>query len=333
MPVARDPLDALVSVWAHATTGPDQTPIGSGIFIAPRYVLTAKHVATAAQRHDGKIWLGNVRDKQDLIHVNAVHDHAHLDVALLELEMPNDRQPWSRVDLRKRDLKQQQVCLYGVLPHEKESTMKSGCTIMAYEETYGYYLTDYRHVEGFSGGVATIDSVIVGVINARYKEEDLGTIIPVSAAGEWLQGFPELRPSFLPFGGGPQPDTPITLIPRDTFTHKVRGRIRALLQRPHMQALHEAIGQRAGGQSAEDVLIPLQPTSLVEALDHLYHATKSCLQRLPAQQPEQIERMKHDIREIFGWQIVLVVNHDQVQESGVAFDPWQGGAALRCRSP
>ena len=137
----------------------------------------------------------------------------------------------------------QQVCLHGVLPQTKH--VQRWVVFRSYQAEHGYYLIDYPQTKGFSGGVATINRVIVGVISARYKTENQGTIVPASAVREWLQGIADLRPSLLSTGSTFPPATPITLIPHDAFTHKIRSQIRNLLQGPHMQALHEAIGQRA----------------------------------------------------------------------------------------
>lgn len=330
MPPCDNPLDALVSVWTQAAPGSEKKPIGSGIFIASQYVLTAKHIVTDAQSHGGGVWLRNVKDNHDWVCVkdDRCNVHQKLDIALLKLDLPNDRQPWVGLDIRERDLKQQEVCLYGVLPQEKESTMVPDRTILARQDADGFYVTDYRHAAGYSGGVATIHNMIVGVISARYKEENLGIIIPISAAGDWLRSFKDLPESLLVRGPSPL-DTSVSFPSQDAFARKVRSEIHTLLHRPHLQALHDAIAQQTGAASAADGLVPLQPAPLLEALDYLHHATKSCLQQLAEWDPDRIAPTKAAARDIFGWLVVLAVNREQVHAAGLAFDPWQGGLNVK----
>jgi Trypsin-like peptidase domain len=324
MPVTIEPLDALVSVWNQPHTGPDLRPIGSGVFIAPHYVLTARHVVADAQ---GKVWLGGVKDKHALIPVNSVScpPESHVDIALLELA-PNARQPWLRVDIRKQDLKQRKISLYGIFPHEKESTQTPDCTITTSEQPPGYYLTDYGQPMGYSGGVATIDGVMMGVISARVKGENQGGIIPVYAVGEWLQGAAKLRSSLVVHGA---PEAPITLTPHDEFTRKVRTEIHRLLQQPSMEELSKALGQRTNSKTAAEVLVPLQPASLIESFDCLHIATKSCLQQVIQQPSNRVEQMKQGAREIFGWLVGLALDRGQAHAMNADFDPWQGGLELQ----
>jgi hypothetical protein len=224
------------------------------------------------------------------------------------------------VDIGKRDLKQCQVSLYGVLPHEKDSTTIPDRIVITNKDPSGFYLTDYAHAMGYSGGVATMNHVVVGVISARVKGENQGVIIPVSAAGDWLRGFRELQQSFTTLGAYATPDTSSTLTPHDEFANKVRNAIRALMDRPHAQSLRHAITQRTG----EETFPPLS-ASLIEALDHLHVATDSCLQQLAEHEPDKVDAIKKTAGEILGWLVVLAVNREHAHAEGLAFDPWQGG--------
>jgi hypothetical protein len=332
MPVTTEPLDALVSIWkASASDGAAATPIGSGMFIAPRYVLTAKHVVQDARTPDGKVWLGNVKDRHGLVPVTTIQPHPELDIALLHLEFDNARQPWCRVDIRQRDLKGQQVDFYGVLPPEKESIPIPNRTVVTTQNEHGLYVTDYRQAEGFSGGMAVREAHIVGVINARYKTDAHGCFVPVSVAGAWLAEVAALRPSLLGVEGQPVSGLASVSVLSTESARRVKIAIRRLLSKNAAgHLLREAIEQQAeGNQKAEDVLVPAPPASLYDALRAMYHATAHCLQKLVEEDSARLEQAKSIAEEVFGWQVVLAVDHDQVQSAGIALDPRQTQLTLQ----
>ena len=203
MPIARDPRDAVVSVWDQASMGDGHIPIGSGVFISPQYVLTARHVVKNAVAKGLGVWLGNVRHSEHgLVHVTEIFPcpKARLDIALLKLDFVNTQQPWLWFDLQDQDLQGKKVALHGVLPQEKHSITRADCTILTRKNPLNFVLIDYAQAMGLSGGAVTFNRVIVGVICARYKEESLGCILPISAARAWLQDFPELQ-QFVPRPG------------------------------------------------------------------------------------------------------------------------------------
>ncbi len=324
MPITTEPLDALVSIWKSSSGDiATATPIGSGMFIAPRYVLTAKHVVEAARTPDGKVWLGNVKDKHSQVPVTAIQPHPKLDIALLDLEFANDRQPWCRVDISQRDVKGQQVDLYGVLPPEKESIPILNRAVLTHQNEHGLYVIDYRQAEGFSGGMAVMAGYIVGVINTRYKAEAHGCFIPLSAAGAWLAEVAALQSSLLTSERRPALERSQASVLSVEFARKVKNAIRELLSRGDAgRTLCKAIEQQAGGnQKAEDVLVPSPPASLLEALHAMYHATASCLQKLREEDSSRLEQAKKIAEEVCGWQVVLAVDHDQVQSAGITLDP------------
>jgi S1-C subfamily serine protease len=57
------------------------------MFIAPQFVLTAKHVVEGGQ----EVWLGNVKDQHTPVPVKEVYCHDTLDIALVTLGSPNAR--------------------------------------------------------------------------------------------------------------------------------------------------------------------------------------------------------------------------------------------------
>jgi hypothetical protein len=158
------------------------------------------------------------------------------------------------------------VSLYGVLPHEKESTTIPDRTVITHQDLSGFYLTDYAHAMGYSGGVATIEDVIVGVISARVRGESQGVIIPVSAAGEWLQSFQELQQSFTTLVIPAKSGVSSALLPQDERTRFAKSTIRSLLHPERMKALCEAIEEQTGAASAIDGLFPIPPVPLRDVL-------------------------------------------------------------------
>ena len=325
MPVTSKPLEAVVSVWAQEAPGAEYTLLGSGLCIAAQYVLTARHlIITESSPPRRTVGLGGLKYKQAVVPVTKIHCHPDLDVALLELDAPNDEQPWLRVDVRSQDLKGKQVCLYGVLPDEKESAEKPDCDILSYGNNYPYYLTAYRHVRGFSGGAATLNHVMVGVISARHQTESHGMIVPVSAVQEWLQGFPALQRSLVLPGSLSLPPTPIALSAPNAYVHKVRNTLHALLQDWRGQALRQALEQN-GQTAAVEILLPSTPALLITVLDRLHEATQTCLQRQAGPHAEERAQTKNVALKILGSLVVLAVDQAQVQATDLAFDPWQGG--------
>jgi hypothetical protein len=115
----------------------------------------------------------------------------------------------------------------------------------------------------------------------------------------------------------------------ETFTHKVKQEIRALLQDPRLHPLREALAPQADGVGAEDVLVPSPSAPLIRALDHLHQATERCLSILAVQHSDWMPQTRAVAEKIFGWLVILAVNRDQMQEAGLAFDPWQGGITVQ----
>ncbi|MGE3536066.1 MAG: hypothetical protein AB7N91_01370 [Candidatus Tectimicrobiota bacterium] len=123
----------------------------------------------------------------------------------------------------------------------------------------------------------------------------------------------------------PAEPPPVRLTPTPEFTQTVRQRLRDILQRPHMQEVREAIVGQGDGTAAEILLAPDQPETLLEAMDRLYHATKNCLARLQQASLRERQSLQHSLREIIGWQALLIMNREQLQAQQLAFHPRQDG--------
>jgi S1-C subfamily serine protease len=83
MPDGRHPKHAIVSIWHKEVLG-DGTFLGSGAFISPRLVLTAKHVVDQEKYPEG-FYLGLV-DGYPSVPAKTIYVHPDLDIALIDLK-------------------------------------------------------------------------------------------------------------------------------------------------------------------------------------------------------------------------------------------------------
>lgn len=115
----------------------------------------------------------------------------------------------------------------------------------------------------------------------------------------------------------------VSLSPYEEFAHEVKERIQTVLQEPYMHNICEAITKEGQGKAAEDVLVPAQPDDLLNAMYRLHRAVRNYLTML-AERPVET-RIKQRVKEILGWQVLLVVNREILPTRKLAFDPWQDG--------
>ncbi len=331
MPRAADPRRALVSLWEQGTPGAPHTFIGSGMFINPLYVFTARHVTCDNANHPIPVWLGHVEGQHELRPVKEIHCFPEApDIALVELDVPNQYQDWCPLDLRTQDLQGQEITLYGVY-RETKSTIMTPCTVTSYEAAERCYLTNYAQPKGLSGGAAIRQQQIVGVISARYRDDSLGCIVPISLAQQWLaEKFPALR-DFLGVAwvGAVPPESSRAHEIHEALSGAVRKEVQSLLHKSSLKVLRDTIAQQVGNQQVEEVLIPSQALRLREALRYFYQATKRCLEELTEENTARFDQVRQAARKIFGWLVVLAVDHDKAQAAGLAFDPQQDHIELR----
>jgi hypothetical protein len=319
MPTSVDPRHAIVSLW-HRAIGANGEFLGSGAFVSPRFVLTARHVVENKQ--PAEIRLGLVTG-QYAVPATHLYVHEQRDIALIELERDFQDQGLVGLDCQSSSLERAKVDLYGVNPDTKSRDQCNSYTVGTWDDKSGEYLFDHAQRKGFSGGIVVLNGLAVGIISRRHRQEQQGAMVPWYTVADWLTGFlPELArahvPPRLPVSSLPQ-------IPQDEFTDKVRDAIRSLLREHRGQPLHDAIVKRAGAKSAADALVSQQSFNVIDALDLLHHATQDCLHALVKQNPDSIEPTKEVAKKIHGWLVLLAVNQDQVHAAGCAFDPWQGG--------
>ena len=63
------------------------------------------------------------------------------------------------------------------------------------------------------------------------------------------------------------------------------------------------------------MLVPADPALLPQALLHMHQATQDCLRRLAEQQSQHVTRTKSVAQDIFGWQVILAVDHAHLQDT------------------
>ena len=140
---------------------------------------------------------------------------------------------------------------------------------------------------------------------------------------------PLVSPHFPPRQGQPERQPPPFPEPLLLVRKKIRNQIRALLKQSRAQAWRDELVQQAGAESIEEVLVPQQPVSPLQALDLVHQTAKVCLGKLAGQPPAMVDSARDIVRDVFGWLVLLAVNPDQLNVSSWKFDPWQGGIEVR----
>lgn len=310
MPNQPDPESAIVSVWHEKVGG---TFLGSAVFIAPRYVLTAKHVVDSTKYPKG-FYLGLVAG-QHSVPAKSIHSHDQLDMVLIELDKDMEGQHCISLYCEKSDLCSRKVDLLAVNHEHFNREQRKDKTIANWEPDSGIYKVDHRVLKGFSGGVAVLDGFAVGLMVKRHNDDQTTLIIPFSLAYDWLVS--KLPHDCLP------PPRPLPLHPspqtQSAFTQRVRDEISQLLNRQKLRALRDSLSQRATPPPANpvDLLIPPQPAfDIKSSIDNLHHAVESCLQQLVDHGSSAIPDIIKDAKTVLGWLILLTVREEWLQEKG-----------------
>lgn len=239
MPEPVDPRRAIVSIWLGAV-GPKENFQGSGAFVSPRLVLTAKHVVENKQ--PSEVCLGLVAG-QHAVPATRIHCHDKCDMALIELEREFKDQDLVRIDCQTSSLEGATLDLYGVNPDTLNRDQCNGYTLGTWDGRSGEYLFDHAQRKGFSGGIAVRDGRAIGVISKRHKTEQQGVIVPLYAVADWLDGFGlQHKPASFVVTGTPV--SSLSPISQNEFTRKIREQIHQLLNQPQAQPLCEAVRGR-----------------------------------------------------------------------------------------
>ena len=309
-----DPESAIISIW-HREVGSGGRFLGSGAFISPRFVITAKHFVEVKSQDE--LCLGLVEGEHS-VPVEKIHCHQGCDIALIELEKPFEKQTLVQCDFRRDDLKGKQATLYGVHPESKGRAKSSIYTFGSWM-TAGLYTIDFRQHKGFSGGVAVVGDHAIGVISQRHKDAQEGLIIALYLAGEWLReivGDEEAKRYFPP---DPADIQLYSKQPQSKFTQQVRQEISRLLRRRKLYALGvalvESFAENDRRVKPENLLVPFQEEfSIEESIDCLHIATENCLRQIVDDNKDNLQDIKSGARDLLGWLILLAVSESWLED-------------------
>lgn len=315
MPAQSDPRRAIVSVW-YQDVGAGGEFLGSGAFISPKLVLTAKHLVEKRQPHE--VCLGFIPGKH-AVPAEKINCHEKYDVALIELSKDFDDQDFVRLEYRNSHLEKAVVDLYGVNPDTKNRDQCNNYTLGTWNANTGEYLFDHAQRKGFSGGIVVHNGNAVGVISKRHISEQQGVMAPLYAVVDWLNQFIDLKETLSPPESPPNRSSPQQA--QTEFTQQVRQELGKLLSQKKLAPLLVDLPgclSKDGQQEIrpECVLLPPQGSSSVESSVRTLHAAvKKCLERLGDQDRGAIPDIKDKITDVLGQLILLAVSEDWLQKN------------------
>ena len=313
----ENPLDAVVSIWRQARG----EFLGSGAFIWPSLVLTAKHVlqvrgdtqeiespqAIRIQLVDGH---GPITPRQ-------FHCHPDLDMAVLVLKRDFTRQQQVRLNCQHSDLDNKKVDLYGVDPTSHGRSACLGYTLGAWDDQQQSYLFDHAQLKGFSGGIVVWGGEAVGIMTRRRTREQQGAMLPITQVLNWLQEV--LPPEVIEPLQTPSADPAV--LSQHAFTQRVRQEVGQLLLRPALRPLRDHLAAQATAADQRDnpetLLAPLDETfSIDDSLRILRQATRECRRQLAEQGADAVAAQELNARAlgVFGWLVLLTVSERWAQD-------------------
>ena len=182
MSKTSDPLDAVISIW-HETTTDRRSFLGSGAFIAPRFIISAKHLfkdKTAEQ-----IFVDLISGYSSVA-VEKIHlCQDQVDIAVLELSVDFPKQDRLSANIGRSNLSGEYVDLFAINP-DSETKESLGSYPLNLAPRSGKYLFPHRQRKGHSGGVAVYQNQVIGVIVRRHKSDQQGEIQPLYKVDQWL---------------------------------------------------------------------------------------------------------------------------------------------------
>lgn len=317
MSQTHDPRSTVVSIWYRAI-GQGGSFKGSGAFISPRLVLTAKHVVKDEQAD--QIKLGFIPGQHE-VSAKDIHLPETWDIAVLELSRDFLDQACVRLNCQSSHLEGKRVDLYGINPDTKCRDECQDYTLGTWNPQTNEYLFDHGQRKGFSGGIVVLDGYVIGVISKRHKSEQQGTMVPLYLAFDWLkERFPSLSNLIEPPDPPPIPSPSISV--HTELVKKARQEISTLLKKQKLTSLRKCLLEQAKERQLNDnlpedpayLLVPEGVFSVEQSLEDLHQATQKCLEKLRDQDSDLVSAVISNAPDLLGWLVVLAVSETWLQE-------------------
>jgi hypothetical protein len=143
-------------------------------------VLTAGHVVDGEKYPNG-FFLG-LTELGLSVSVSDIIIHPDLDIALIGLETESADQGLVRFSIESTALTGKRVDFYGVNRLSNAREAQKNHTVGSWHPELGGYLCDHRILRGFSGGIAVVGGVAIGVITQRHETEQQTLVVPLHRA-------------------------------------------------------------------------------------------------------------------------------------------------------
>ncbi|MFZ5550870.1 MAG: phage tail sheath C-terminal domain-containing protein [Pseudomonadota bacterium] len=181
---------ALASLWRSPTSTAEKDFVCSGVFVAPRRLLTAAHALAGAQ----PLFVRPAANATQAYPIQQVVAHTTLDAALVAIEqMPDGATALPLLASPGFDPAQGAYTLNGYFEGRRESPL--GLTVLSFDPLARWYVTTPRHPKGHSGSAVCHGDKLWGLATAHYNDPtaDRGCVIAIHQLWDgWLdaQGLP-----------------------------------------------------------------------------------------------------------------------------------------------
>jgi len=184
--------DALVSFWSSPDSKDEAHFVGSGFFIAPCKVLTAKHLF----KREGGLWLRPERGTSAITPAS-VASHPELDAAIATLDVMPEGATVLRplLDSSFRG----EVKLNGYFEGKLEAPHPY--TVTTFDSNFRHYLLSPKQPQGHSGSAACVDQRVWGMTIQHYIDPNTlrGCALAIHQLRPWLcEQIPDLGRMLLP---------------------------------------------------------------------------------------------------------------------------------------
>ena len=174
----------VISLWSGK---PNQGQyLGCGVCITPERAITAFHVVDGI--NIGELFVGLIPDRDTGLSVCKVYQHDDgRDIAIIELSRPHGK-PICPCDFSATLSAGSDIELLAY--HKEEGAIREGIAVnlsnWVEPNTWEFHTWPAK---GMSGGGALRSGKLVGVIQARDKEENSGLMIPLRSVQEFVRSF------------------------------------------------------------------------------------------------------------------------------------------------